>query len=51
VPQPQIKADAKAAGCSWATVRRAKDALGIVPEKAGFEGGWIWRLPGDGEAE
>jgi hypothetical protein len=44
----QIKADAKAASCAaWATVRRAKDDLGIIAEKAGFECGWVWRLPSD----
>jgi hypothetical protein len=47
LPQPRIKADAEAAGYSWATVRRAKDRLGIVPAKTGFDGGWVWRLPGD----
>jgi putative DNA primase/helicase len=45
LPQPQIKADAETAGYSCATVRRAKDKLGIVPEKAGFDAGWVWRLP------
>jgi putative DNA primase/helicase len=45
VPQPQIKTDAETVGYSWATVRRAKDKLGIVPEKTGFDGGWAWALP------
>jgi len=45
VSQKQIKADADQAGCSWATVRRAKDALGVKPEKLSFDGGWNWRLP------
>lgn len=32
-------------GFSWATVRRAKDELGIKARKDGFEGGWQWTLP------
>jgi hypothetical protein len=46
----QIHADAKAAGLAWATVRRAKDTLGITPSKEGFEGGWYWRLPASEDA-
>lgn len=41
----KIYADADAAGHSKATVRRAKDALGIKPAKTGLEGGWAWELP------
>jgi hypothetical protein len=51
VPQKQIEARAKAAGYSWATVRRAKDRLGIVPEKTGFDGGWVWGLPERGSSQ
>jgi putative DNA primase/helicase len=47
VPVRQIEADAKEAGISWATVRRAADGLGIVAEKTGYEAGWAWRLPDD----
>jgi hypothetical protein len=35
---------AKEAGYLWATVRRAKDALGIKPYRDSFAGGWMWRL-------
>ncbi|SRR6266516_4540155 len=28
------------------TLRRAKQGLGVVADKAGFAGGWTWRLPG-----
>jgi putative DNA primase/helicase len=45
VPMREIEAEAKGAGFSWATVRRAADDLGIVPKKTGFDAGWAWRLP------
>lgn len=48
VPVPEIKAKAKAASFSWATVRRAADQIGIDSEKTGFDGGWVWSLPGKG---
>jgi hypothetical protein len=34
-------------GYSRGTLRRAKNELGIVPYKAGFAGGWTWRLPAE----
>ena len=39
----QIEADAKGAGHSWRTVRRAKDALGIKSVKR--DQFWYWSLP------
>ena len=50
VPQKELKADAEGAGLSWATVRRAKDRLGVIVTReteGGFGSGagrWLWRL-------
>jgi hypothetical protein len=40
-----VETEAAAAGLSWATVRRAKTALGIRAQKQGMSGGWMWVLP------
>ena len=40
----RIQTEAKAAGLSWMTVRRAKEALSVAASKSTFEGGWQWRL-------
>ncbi|HKW63598.1 MAG TPA: AAA family ATPase [Candidatus Acidoferrum sp.] len=40
----KIRQEATAAGLSWMTVRRAKDALGVVAYKSGYQGKWEWRL-------
>ncbi|HQR44590.1 MAG TPA: AAA family ATPase [Thermoanaerobaculia bacterium] len=48
VPTPNVQAESKKAGHSWATVRRAKDRMGIKVEKHGMAGGWAWRLPTEG---
>lgn len=44
-PTTTIQAEAKAAGHSWATVRRAADSLQVSRKKGGMNGGWYWRLP------
>ena len=45
-PEPgTVRYEAKQAGLSWATVRRAADKLGVRREKSAFSGGWQWRLP------
>jgi putative DNA primase/helicase len=44
-----LQAEAKQAGLSWATVRRAKDRLGVVAQREshGRDGGgrWTWAMP------
>jgi putative DNA primase/helicase len=44
VPTKSIEAEAKEAGISWATLRRASDALG-VKKRRGEGGKWYWSLP------
>jgi putative DNA primase/helicase len=44
VPVKKIQGGAKAAGLSWITVRRAKEALPVIASKSAFAGGWQWRL-------
>jgi hypothetical protein len=48
LPVTQIESKAKAAGVTLATVRRAREKLGIRPFRQGFgKGGiWYWELPG-----
>jgi len=43
----QIEQEAKAAGCSWMSVRRAADAIGVEKEKYGLKDGWYWGLPAE----
>lgn len=45
IASKQIESDAKEAGLSWRTVRRAADALEVLRKKDGLRGGWYWRLP------
>ena len=40
-----IKKDAEGAGHHWATIRRAKDQLGVTAKKDGFRDPWMWALP------
>jgi len=43
-PQKDVRKLAAAEGHAWATVRRAKDRLGVVAKKEGMHGPWKWRL-------
>ena len=45
LPQKAVKGEAAGAGLSWATIRRAKEALGAEARKTGMDGGWEWALP------
>ena len=42
-----VRAQAKDADVKYATLRRAKDALGVRSTKGKFDGKWYWRLPSD----
>ncbi len=43
--QKEIRQAAETAGISYATFRRAKDALQVRSYKAGMSGPWLWALP------
>jgi KaiC/GvpD/RAD55 family RecA-like ATPase len=48
-PQTEIKDGAHEAGIAWATLRRAKDSLGVdsYPAGDGFPKKWYWMLPAE----
>jgi archaellum biogenesis ATPase FlaH len=48
-PTREIEKQTKGSGLRWATVRRAKDSLGIRAEKSSFRGVWEWSLPEDAQ--
>lgn len=43
--QKNIQEEAKGAGHSWATVRRAKGELNIIASKSMLDKRWYWKLP------
>jgi hypothetical protein len=47
----QLRKAADGGGLAWRTVQRAKRALGVVSNKQGMQGGWLWRLPEQTESE
>lgn len=54
LPSDTVKTEAKAAGYSWATIRRAQAAIGIKPSRtggAGDKGRWVWSLPAGEESD
>ena len=57
-PSTEIVAEAKGAGISWRTIRRAQKALGIKPYRKaetgdglGKSGRWYWSLPSAGSTK
>lgn len=44
-PARDVEREARDAGYSIATVRRAKAAIGVVSRKPAFGGPWVWTLP------
>ena len=46
-PVKEIMEEARAMGISAATLRRAREALNIKPDKTGFQKAWVWELPRD----
>jgi hypothetical protein len=52
LPVSRIEGDARGAGHSVATIRRAKAALGIEAYRDGFGPGgkWHWRMPATGDS-
>jgi putative DNA primase/helicase len=44
VPVVKLKDAAANAGLSWATVRRAKECLGVIVRKVGMDEGWVWEI-------
>jgi putative DNA primase/helicase len=45
VPAKDVMEGATCAGISDKSLRSAREALRIKPEKAGFDAGWVWALP------
>jgi len=45
-PTKHVQAEAKSAGISWRTVRRASDALGVKKRK--LQDAWYWERPSNG---
>lgn len=41
----EVNKEARQAGISQKSLRRAKERLGIKPKKSGFDTGWVWSLP------
>lgn len=47
----EVERIARDAGISPKSLRRAREKLGIKPQKQGFGGGWWWSLPEDEDAQ
>lgn len=44
VSTKDLQREAKGAGYSWSTIKRAKTTAGAVADKSAFDGGWRWSL-------
>ena len=44
-PVTTVQAEAREAGISFTTLRRASDKLGVLKRKGGMNSGWYWSLP------
>jgi hypothetical protein len=44
-PAAALFEQAVAVGISETTLKRAKKVLGLLSDKSGFDGGWVWELP------
>ena len=54
VPVKELEAEAKAAGHSWSSLRRAGDTIGVISERVGglgADGAWHWALPSSVEPD
>jgi hypothetical protein len=45
VAAKDVQKQAREAGISDKALRNAREALGIKPQKDGFQSGWVWKLP------
>jgi putative DNA primase/helicase len=45
MPSKDVFVNARGAGVAEKTLRRASQDLGVVKEKTGMDGGWLWKLP------
>jgi hypothetical protein len=43
-PAAEVQREAADAGISHKTLRRATESLGVVKDKTGMKGGWVWSL-------
>jgi putative DNA primase/helicase len=46
----EVKTEAEAVGITEETLKRARKRVGVVAEKVGYQGAWVWSLPDTGEA-
>ena len=47
VPATEAEGELLRAGHSRASIRRARQRLGVIPYRLSIPGAWLWRLPGE----